>query len=213
MPARSQSLIRRDINRLSETIQRHGDTHPPLTAIAPMVHEAAEKINSAWQKYQQAAVAGSKEREDRDSRVKDLLNWIQRWRPALLMIIPGADANIHRLPPNGATPDDVIRVAEDMQALIQEKGDGLQPALEDLGDAITLAKTETTEATAALPAEAEARKIFSDTCLDANGILVRGSEIIRAIFGRTSPEYRQFIARSSKEEEATIETEAMTGET
>jgi hypothetical protein len=42
--------------------------------------------------------------------------------------------------------------------------------------------------------------------------VVRGSAIVRSLLGPTSPEYRQFLARGSAEEEAEDAADAATGE-
>jgi hypothetical protein len=197
-------MIRRDINRLNETVERHKDAQPALAAICPAVLQASDNVNKAWQDFQAIALAGNKEREERDSAIELLIGWIQRWRPVVLLTIPGADANIKNLPSTGATPDDVIRVAEDMAKIINDNpgGQGFREStVSDLGTALEDAKKETADATAVLPAEAEARSVYSEACLEANPVLTRGLEIVRATFGRTSPEYKQFIARAAKEEE------------
>lgn len=215
MPARNQTLIRRDINRLRDTIDRHVDAYPALAAVAAVIREAADAVNRSWQSYQAATVIGDKERQERDTAVRAVVEWIQRWRPAMLMLVPGAEFNIRTLPASGATPDDVIRVAHDMAEFIRTNAGAESfrtAALEDIGDGIESARKETTEATAALPVEAAARQGYSDACLQANRVLISGTEIIRAIFGRTSPEYKQFIARSSAAEEAEIESESSLGE-
>ncbi len=215
MPSRNQSMIRRDINRLKDTVERRQAEHPVLTAIQTLVTDAANAINSAWQQYQDAAVAGDKERQERDNAVTTLLGWMQRWRPVLLMVVPGANTNLRKLPSSGATPDDIIRVAEDMATFINSNA-GAESirtgATDGLGDKIASARKETVEASAALPAEAIARQAYTDACEAANPVLIRGTEVIRAIFGRTSPEYKQFIARGSAAEEAELENETMVGE-
>ena len=215
MPSRNQTQIRRDINRLKETIDRHDQENPSLAAIKPLVDESTTSVNSAWQNYQSAAVKGDKERRERDDAVSLLISWIQRWRPVVMLKVPGAAMNIRNLPASGATPDDVIRVAEDLLKFISEN-----PATEsfrtqanqELGEGIAAARKETSEATAALPEEAAARQAYSEACLNANAVLVRGLDIIRAIFGRTSPEYKQFIARASAREEEEIARESALGE-
>ncbi|NQT27260.1 hypothetical protein HQ585_18040 [candidate division KSB1 bacterium] len=199
MPARSLKMIRRDINRLKDTIQRHKESHAALAAFEGPVSSATQKVNEAWQNYQKVAVAGDKEREERNTAIGNLLGWIQRWRPVVLLLVPGANENLRKLPSSAPTPDDVIRVAEDMVRFIQEHtGSGLdaEAALADLGDSIEETRKETRDAVAALPAESEAREAFTEACLEANPILVRGTQVVRAIFGRTSPEYKLFIARS-----------------
>ena len=213
MPSRNLSLIRRDINRLMESIQRHKEAHAAMAAMENQVTAAAQKVNETWQMYQAKSVAGDKEREERDTAIGNLLSWMQRWRPVVLLHIDGAEANLNKLPPGAPTPDDVIRVAEDMVQFIQQNaGDALnaEAAISDLGSGIEDARKETLEAVAALPAEAEARDAYTDACLAANPILVRGTQVVRAIFGRTSPEYKMFIGKSGsgdEEEDESVEPE------
>ena len=63
-----------------------------------------------------------------------------------------------------------------------------------------------------LPLESVARQNYTDACNDANVVLIRGIEVIRAIFGKTSPEYKQFIAKPSAKEEEEITEESNVGE-
>lgn len=215
MPSRNQSLIRRDINRLLETTERKAAEQPALAAILPVVKTAAGNVNATWQQYQQVVVTGDKERQERDDAIHSLIQWIQRWRPVIFMIVPGAETKIRALPSGAPTPDDVIRVAEDMSQFIQNMENTAafkENALKELHQLIESARKETAEATAILPMQAMARQAFSDACINANPILINGTEIIRAIFGRTSREYKQFIARNTNTEEKAIEAEAATGE-
>ena len=111
--------------------------------------------------------------------------------------------------------DDVIRTAEDMAEFIKGNPGAesfRSEAMAALGEMIAAAKKETAEASDALPAEAAARQAYSEACLAANSILTRGTEVIRALFGRTSREYKQFIARTGAKEEAEIEEESLVGE-
>lgn len=215
MPARNQSIIRRDINRLKETLERNMEKSPAFGVLLPMVASAADTVNTAWQSFQNAAVTGDKERLERDQAIDKILKWIQVWRPLLMLTVPGASSNIRSLPPTGPTPDDVIRVVEDMVSFIQNNAGAESfrgAALDNLGTQLEEARKETAEATAALPAEAAARQAYADACESANTILVRGLEIVRATFGKKSKEYKQFIARSSKEEEDKIDSESAVGE-
>ncbi len=210
MPSRSRAKIRRDINRLNESIERHKAEHPALSAVSQMVSEAVQKVNSAWQEYQASAVAGDREREERDAAIERLSKWIQRWRPVVLLSIPGAEANIRNLPAGGTTPDDVIRVVGDMARFIKENPDTRdfsQSAINDLGDGAKIAEEVTGKATDSLPAEAAARHAYTSACHDANPALIRGLEIIKAIFGRTSPEYKQLVNHSATQEDEEIATE------
>ncbi len=215
MPIRNQSMIRRDINRLLETCERHAAAKPALAAILPTVKSAAEKVNTAWQQYQQGVIMGNKERQERDESIFPVLQWVQQWRPVIFLTVPGAEAQIRALPAKGATPDDIIRVADDMAIFIQNNpatASFKDDALNGLNKKIESARKETAEATAILPLEAVNRQAFTDACLIANTIVVSGTEIVRAIFGRTSREYKQFIARNTSAEENEITNEAATGE-
>jgi hypothetical protein len=215
MPSRNLSLIRRHLNRLHDLIKREADKYPIFKTIGPFVAEKTDAVNGAWQNYQQISVKGDRERAERDTAIAALIGWIQRYRSAILMTVPGADQNLGRLPSGASTPDEVIHVAEDMQRFL-ENDESAAPIREDalstLGPVLDAAKKETGEAMAALPAEATASNAFTQACLDANEALIHGINIVRSIFGPTHPEYRYFIQRSSAEEEQQLEQEAATGE-
>jgi hypothetical protein len=135
---------------------------------------------------------------------------VQDWRSIVLLIISGASDNIRNLPATGAISNDIIHVAEDMQSFNQDNNEGesfRQSALDALGTKLDDAKKETSEATQALPIEAAARSAYTEACIEANTILVRGSEVVRSIFGRTSPEYKQFITRAGSIEEEDVDEE------
>ena len=215
MPSRTQIIIRRHINRLNLLIKERAAQIPALLAIAGIVESITEKVNSAWQNYQAAAVSGDKERQERDEAIRLLLDWVQSWRPVIMLASEGAENNLRNLPAGAATPDDAILVAGDMLNFINENADMetyRERAIESLGERLENARKETAEATAALPAEAGARDAYSEACIEANAILTRSLGIVRASFGRTSPEYKQFISRASAKEEEEIEAEASIGE-
>jgi len=211
MPARSQARIRREINRMAELIEREG-SNPALGAIAPIVKDTAAQLNAAWQNYQQAAVSADKERSERDSAVAQIRTWIQRWRPILLLTTPGAESNTRGLPPSGSTPDDTLRVARDLMTFMEETPSTAsfrEAAREDLGSKLEAAQRETHEATQSLPNEEGARAALTEASVNANRVLVRGIEVVRAIFGPASANYRQFMSRETgaeaEEEDALTE--------
>jgi hypothetical protein len=188
---------------------------PALLAIAGLVENVTDQVNNAWQTYQAASVSGDKERQERDESVSLLLDWVQSWRPVIMLVSEGAEANLRNLPAGGATPDDIILVAGDMLNFINENADMesyRERAIESLGERLENARKETAEATAALPSEVGARDAYSEACIEANAILTRSLGIVRAAFGRTSPDYKQFISRASAKEEEEIEAEANFGE-
>ncbi len=214
MPSRSLILIRRHINRLKDTISRHMEKYAAIRVLFPEVEKQAEAVNTTWQAYQNAAITGDKERAERDTSIGTLLNGIQQWRPAILGLVPGAEKNIRNLPSGAPTADEIIRVAEDMMVLVNNNEHAAilrEEMISDLSEKIEIAKKETEEAVAAYPAEIIARAAFSEACIDANKILIRGTESIRAIFGRTSPEYKQFISRNTSDDKEE-DSEAITGE-
>jgi len=210
MPNRNLTLIRRHINRLLELIRQKGALYPVLQILTPLVESAVQSVNDAWQKYQQAAVIGTKERSERDSAAGVLLKWIQQWRPLVLLFVPGAEANIHKFPSTGGTVDDSIRIAEDLQSMIMNNPAAAslkEAALAELGEKLANAKKETREAVDALPLENAAREAYTEACLRANEVLVRALDTIRSLFGPTSAEYRQFSLRSRGKEEAEEDAE------
>ena len=215
MPTRSQMRIRRDINRLSGIADQHADRHPALEAIRQTVASTAHMVNTCWQEYQAAVVAADRERQERDVAVDRVRSWVQRWRPVVLLSVPGAQPNLRALPPAGSTQDDMIRVAEDLMTFIAGNPGAeafREAALGDLEEGIEAARRELVEARAARPVELGARSAFSEATISANTVLVRGTEVVRAIFGPRSFEYKQFITRGSAEEEEADAVESMTGE-
>ena len=215
MPYRNQSMIRRGINRLHETLRRNKDAYPALAAILALVTEHRNSVNETWQNYQGSAVSGDKERLERDTAVDILMSWIQEWRPVTFMLVPGASQNVHTLPAGGTTTDDVIRVADDLSKFIKTNEAAAQfreSALSQLGDKLKNARKENRDAAGALPNETAARDLYSEACEAANTVLVKGSEVVRSIFGHTSPEYKQFITRNTNEEEEEITSESTVGE-
>jgi hypothetical protein len=63
-----------------------------------------------------------------------------------------------------------------------------------------------------LPSKGAARDTYTEISLEANSIPIPDTEIVRTIFGRTFPEYKQFISRASKSEEDEIDKESNTCE-
>lgn len=216
MPSRSQSRIRRDLNRLAELTAKRAAEQPALGAIDTAVQSATALVNSAWQAYQDAAVAADKERAERDDAVSKLLDWTRQWRPVVLLTVPGAEQNLRALPAGGTTPDDAVRIADDMARFIRENPGAASfrdAAMQALGTLVDDARKETSEAASARPREAAAREAYADACLSGNTVLVRGTEVVRAAFGATSPEYKQFIARGSSSDQDEEDRDSDTGET
>ena len=203
MPVRSQEKIRRDINRLKDLIEREKNNHPSLNAILPKVSSACNDVNKTWQQYQGLSTKESKEIEERDKSIWKIKKWIQKWRPVLLIIIKGADKNLENLPSRGTTHDDTIRVAEDMAKLINENKEAAsfkEFAINELGNKLENAKKELEDSTEVKPEKSNIRKKYSKNCRLANDILVKALLTVKAIFGRTSPEYKQFITKSTNKE-------------
>ena len=139
MPSRNQTMIRRDINRLKETIERNKTGYPVLSAIYNKVVTVTDNVNKCWQEYQKVSVTGDKERTERDVAIRSLLDWIQQWRPVIMLSVDGAENNIKKLPFGGNTPDDIIRVAEDMVKFVNSNSQASEfktPATTDLGKKI-----------------------------------------------------------------------------
>ena len=160
-------------------------------------------------------MTAGKEIKERNAAIPPLLTWSRTWRSVVLIRIPGALESIRDLPANGATADDVVRLATDLRDLIGTRVEAAafrEQAIAQLGTMIEDTARETAEATAALPAKQAARGAFSKATLEANAVLVRASEIVRNLFGPTSREYKQFIARAKASEEEEDDTDSDTGE-
>ena len=198
MPTRSHTLIRQDINRLNAVIRLHQALHPPLTLIASAVDKAAVRVNKTWRHYHTLIAANMKIMDLQDSPLLTLLGWIHRWRPVIQILIPGAEIRLRKLSSRRWTIHDLIWLAEDMRMLIETSGDGLEVALDDFGEGLALSK-RALQVPVSFPNENEAFEAYTKACLEANKILLRGTQIIRAIFGRTSPEYKPFIDHYSEE--------------
>jgi hypothetical protein len=216
MPSRNLKMIRRDINRLNDLVEREKGNHKVLSAMSQLVSETANNVNTTWQDYQAVSIQGDEERQDRKEALYILVKWTRQWRATLMMFVPAANLNIHKIPSTNPTPDDYIRAAGDVVKLINKNKNAesiRQDAMDDLGDKLENAKKEVAEASAVLPEETNARDNFTETSLAANSILIRGLEVVRSIFGPTSPEYKQFIARSrSSSEDEDDDTEAEGGQ-
>ena len=198
MPTKSHTLIRQDINRLNAVIRLHQALHPPMTLIAPAVDKAAGRVNKTWRHYQALTTANMKVMDLQDSPLLTLLGWIHRWRPVIQILVPGAEIRLRKLSSRKWTVHDLIWLAEDMRMLIESAGDGLEVALDDFGEGLALSK-QALRIPVSFPNETEAFEAYTKACLEANKILLRGTQIIRAIFGRTSPEYKPFIDHYSEE--------------
>jgi hypothetical protein len=198
MPTRSHTLIRQDINRLNAVIRLHQELHPPLNLIAPVVDKAARQVNKTWRHYHGLITANMKVMDLKDSPLLTLLGWIHRWRPAIQILVPGAEIRLRKLSSRKWTIHDLIWLAEDMRMLIESAGNGLEVALDDFGEGLAISK-QVLQVSVSFPDETEAFESYTKACLEANNILLRGTQIIRAIFGRTSPEYKSFVDYYSEE--------------
>ncbi len=174
-------MIRRDINRLSRIMLRHQDTQPVLAAVAPHIHRSADRLNQAWNHYQHTmseAEAGSYP----DAALNTLLGWIHRWRPAVMLLMPEASAQLGHFTPGNGTPREVIRLAENIRKIIDSKGNGLNAALDDFGFGLAMLCQESPRYNPVSPCEMLAREHYIKATLEAHASLIHGVEILRAVF-------------------------------
>lgn len=197
MATRNNDQIRRGINRLDATVDAHPE-FPSLAAIKPDVNSSAGSVNNTWNNLQMLTLQGGAERGARNILVTDVFSWVKQWRPVILIKIPSAESSLRALPNSGATPDEVVMVALDMVGIIKKNPDLNVIAEEALKkEAVILeADKKVKSANVLLGQEKAAQLAYTDACLSANSVLVRGSEVVRALFGRTSPEYKRFITKS-----------------
>lgn len=208
MGTRTQARVRRDINRLVELIDGRPQ-EPALQALRSLVVPHAERVNAGARTLAAARLAQDKEAAERDTAARTVLTWIQTWRPLVLIAAPGAAANLRALPAGAATADDLLRVVSDLRALIDTYRDPAgnpfafaEAALAGLAEADAALGRESSDAVQALAAEAAAQGEFAEATAAAAPVIVRGSQVVRALFGPTSPEYRRLVQRSTPEERA-----------
>lgn len=203
MSTRSQSRIRRDINRLQEVVALHREAHPVLEAMATQVNTLTAQLNAHWKAYQEVSLRGNRERQERAQVVEKLRAWLQQWRPVVLINVPGAEANLRKLPTRAATPDDLLRAVEDLRDLIHTKPTAApfrEGALHALGTLVDDARREVQDATVVLSEEKRARQDLRESSHAANTLVAHTMDILRSLFGKSSPEYRQFLTRTNTSE-------------
>lgn len=214
MPARSLALIYRHINRLKDTIGEYAPEHAALAALKPGADAYAAQVDSAYQAYVDSIAKGDKERGERDSAIDALRNAVSKWRGVVLCTVPGAGATVHALPPRGGTVDDMLRVGDVLEHFIETNPATTafrKDAVGELKPLLAAAGKQTAEATSALPAQQAAREAFGAACLAANPFLVHATEVVRAIFGPTSRQYKQFIEHTTHDH-AEVDSTASAGE-
>ncbi len=214
MPARSLALIYRHINRLKDTIGEYAPKHAALAALKPGADAFATQVDDAYKHYVDSIARGDKERTERDTAIDALRGAVSKWRGVVLCTVPGAGATVHALPPRGGTVDDMLRVGDVLVHFIQTNPATAafrKDALAELGPLLDAARKQTADATSALPAQQAAREAFSAACLAANPFLVHATEVLRAIFGPHSQQYKQFIEHDLRDH-AQVDAAANAGE-
>jgi hypothetical protein len=78
-------MIRRDINRLKDIVEREKENFPVLTAVAPLIFKTADQVNAAWQDFQAVSIQGDEERQERKDALTIIIKRIQEWEPAIMM--------------------------------------------------------------------------------------------------------------------------------
>lgn len=199
MPTRSLTTIRKDITRLAALIEREKAAHPVLVAMAPVIAGHAAALDEASRTVTEISVRAARERDERTDAVDLLYRWVRTWRPAVLVLVPGAAKSLLELPTASGSPDDILRVAQDLHAFLL-RDPAAEPlraaAIAELGHQLGLTETEISEATRALADEAAARERQTRLATAANEALVHTLAIVRTLFGATSPQYKQFIPNS-----------------
>ena len=204
MVSSNNDIIREDINRLNELVSKYSSTEEALADIVNTVSFAANKLNTAWKSYQVMAVLGEKERSERDDAIVALTDAVQHWLVEIITKAP--ELNVKNIPNTRATLEDTMALAEDLILFFTDKKGELAfagSAMLDITEKLNNTKKEISEAQAIMPLEAECRYTYTEACVDANTVLKMSLDIVRTVFGRTSPEYRQFLEHNTPKDNKT----------
>ena len=215
MPARNQAEIRRYLVRLKDIVDAQAPKNAVFVPLKNVVDDVHVRLEGAWKRFQEVSLRGDQERSEREDALGELRRAVQSWRPMLMLVAPAAKNNVRTLPPNGGTPTDLIRVAEDIRDYIQTDAAvaaRLSGAVDALDAAIRSASKETDEATLILSEESAAREALSAVSIEANTTLVLGSDVVLATLGSASPEYRSLRKRSSAAENDQADKDVEIGE-
>lgn len=172
------------MNRLVRVVADHAEAHPPLAALRMMLVHCAHELNAAWADYRRARAKKGGASVDRE-----LSRFVQRWRPVVILLVPGAAERLGELPPRGGRC--LTSYAEVLVSLVREEPD------EERLTATLEAELRAIQARAFggesySDAEDAARFALSDAAQRANIVLFHGLDALRACVGEDSAVYRDF---------------------
>jgi hypothetical protein len=182
MPAKAHQWTRREMNRLVRVVAAHAKAHPPLEAMRSMIVHCADELNTAWADYRRTR---AKKPQVEDERA--LSRFVQRWRPVVILLVPGATERLGELPPRGGRS--LVAYAEQLVSLVRS-----EPGEERLAEIL---KAELDVSCAAMEealsdAEDAAGLALSDAAQRANIVLFHTLDALRACVGEDSEVYRDF---------------------
>lgn len=183
MPARFHQWVRREINRLAKVFAERATDDPAIEAVYPMVAHAADEMNAAWASYRRVRARMTGESECQ------LTRFVERYRPAVILLVPGALSELEELPPCGGS--DLAMIAEHLLALVES-----EPSENKLAAAMRLELSAALEGALVGKSSPEesARYTLSDAAQRASIVLTHAIELYRGTVSGGSALYTEFAA-------------------
>lgn len=183
MPARFHQWVRREINRLAKVFSERATDDPAIAAVYPMVAHAADEINAAWASYRRVRARA------REKPECALARFVERYRPVVILLVPGALNELEALPPRGGS--DLAMIAEHLLALVET-----EPSESRLAYAMRLELAAALEGATAGKSSPEecARFVLSDAAQRASIVLTHALELYRGTVSEESALYAEFAA-------------------
>lgn len=183
MPARFHQWVRREINRLAKVFAERADDDPAIQAVYPLVAHAADEMNAAWASYRRVCARAADESECQMAR------FVERYRPVVILLIPGALNELEELPPCGGV--DLAMIAEHLLALVES-----EPSEAKLAYAMRAELTAAREGAlvGSSSPEESARYTLSDAAQRASIVITHAVELYRGTVSGASELYAEFAA-------------------
>jgi hypothetical protein len=184
MPAKAHQWTRREMNRLVRVVSAHAKSYPPLEAVRSMIVHCADELNTAWADYRR-----TRAKQLRDESQRTLSRFVERWRPVVILLVPGAMERLGELPPRGGKS--LLAYAQEIVVLVQD-----EPGEARLAEILRMELDATAAAADEVFSDAAdaALLALSDAAQRANIVLLHGLDALRACVGEDSEVYRDFAA-------------------
>jgi len=204
MAETNMNLRVRRAARAQAIVANHPDK-PGICAVGPGVVEAAKRFLDANETYQKESAAWARESNEVDTAQGPLAKAYDTVRGVVMAQLPHADVGPAAV--RMATPDDLLKGAEHLEAVLStETASWVKPLADLLSpvlDASTKEWTESVLAKGTMQTAREARRVAAETF---DTVLVSFRRIVRAELGRASPDYQAIRVRKGAEADTEDDT-------